>query len=100
MEFSEATTAWTARGIRRTCTKRVSQSTHLDADQGVRSNAYLGLFLAVLLDVSLHCLFSVPSGVNHVAPRRVCMVCCLLVVSGIVMLGGFLVVPCGVREMF
>jgi hypothetical protein len=71
-----------------------------DADQGSRSNATLGLFLAVLFHVSLHCLFSVPSGVNHVAPRCVCMVCCLLVVSGIVMLGGFPVVPCGMREMF
>jgi hypothetical protein len=63
-------------------------------------NSNLELFLAVLLDVSLHCLFSVPSGVNHVAPRRVCVVCCLLMVSSIVMLGGFSVVPCGMREMF
>jgi hypothetical protein len=63
-------------------------------------NSNLELFLAVLLDVSLHCLLGVPSGVNHVAPRRVCMVCCFLVMPGIVMLGGFSVVPCGMREMF
>ena len=54
----------------------------------------------MLLDVRLHCLFSVPSGVRYVAPRCVFMVCCLLVVSGIVMLGGLPVVPCGMREMF
>ena len=58
------------------------------------------LFLAVLLDVCLHCLFSVPSGVNHMAPRCVSMVCSHCVFSGIVMLGGFVVVPCGTREMF
>jgi hypothetical protein len=61
---------------------------------------FKALFFAVLLDVCLHCLFSVPSGVNHVASRCVRVVCCLLVVSGIVMFGGFPVGPCGMREMF
>jgi len=60
----------------------------------------LELFLAVLFDVNLHCLFSVPSGVNHVASSCVSMVRCLLMVSSIVMLVGLSVVPCGMREMF
>jgi hypothetical protein len=60
----------------------------------------LGLFLPVLLNVSLYCLFGVHSGVNHVTPRCVCMVCCLLVVTGIVMFGSFPVVSCSMREMF
>jgi hypothetical protein len=59
-----------------------------------------GYFLPYVLDVSPHGLFSVPSGVNHAAPRRVCMVCCFFVVLGIVMLDGFSVEPCGMREMF
>jgi hypothetical protein len=58
-----------------------------------------GLFLAMLLDVGLDCLISVPSGVNCMAPRCVSMVCGHSVFSGIVMLGGFAVVPCGMREM-
>jgi len=65
-----------------------------------RTAVISGLFLAVLLDVGLHCLFSVPSGMNHVAPRCVSMVSSHCVFSGIVMLGGFVVVPCGTREMF
>ena len=59
-----------------------------------------GLFLAVLLRVSLHCLFSMPSGMNHVAPCSVSMVCRLFVISGVVMLGGFPVVVGGMRKMF
>ena len=59
-----------------------------------------GLFLAVLLRVSLHCLFSMPSGMNHVAPCGVSMVCRLFVISGVVMLGGFPVVVGGMRKMF
>lgn len=60
---------------------------------------FLGLFFAVLFDVSFHRLFRVSPGVNDMAPRCVCMVCCLLVVSGLVMLGRFPVVASGVRQM-
>jgi len=59
-----------------------------------------GLFLAVLLSVSLHGLFSMPSAMNHVASRGVSMVCRLFVVSGIVVLGGLLVVTGGMLEVF
>ena len=58
------------------------------------------LFLAVLFGMSLHCLFSVPSGMNDVAPRGVSVVCRLFVMSGVVMLGRFPVVASGVRKMF
>ena len=58
------------------------------------------LFFSVLFGVSLHGLFGVPSGVNHVAPRRMGVVCCLLVISGLVMLGRFPVVASGMRQMF
>jgi hypothetical protein len=58
------------------------------------------LFLAVFFGVSLYRLFSVPTGVNHVAPRRMSMVCSLLVTSGLVMLGRFPVVAGGMRQMF
>jgi hypothetical protein len=50
--------------------------------------------------VNLRCLFSVPHGVNLVGSRCVCMVCRLLVMSGLVMLGRFPMVPRGVRAMF
>ena len=33
------------------------------------------LFLAVLLGMSLHCLFSTPSGMNYVTPRSMSVVC-------------------------
>ena len=58
------------------------------------------LFLAVLLGVSLHCLFGVPSGVNNMGPRCVSMVCRLLMTSGLVMFGRFPVVASGMRQMF
>jgi|HubBroStandDraft_4_1064222.scaffolds.fasta_scaffold483856_1 hypothetical protein len=58
------------------------------------------LFFAVLFGVSLHGLFSVPSGVNHVAPRCMSMVCGLLVIPGLVMLGRFPVVASGMCQMF
>src|ERR1700730_274890 len=44
------------------------------------------LFFTVLFGVSLHRLFGVPSGMNHVAPGCVSMVCRLLVMSGLMML--------------
>ena len=58
------------------------------------------LFLAVLLGMSLYCLFSMPSAMNYVAPRGVSVVCRLFVMSGIVVLGGLLVVTRGMLKMF
>jgi hypothetical protein len=58
------------------------------------------LFLAVLLGMGLNCLFGVPSGMNHVGPRGVSVVCRLFVMSRVVMLGGFPVVAGGMRKMF
>jgi hypothetical protein len=58
------------------------------------------LFLAVLLGMSLHCLFSMPSGMNYVTPRSMSVVCRLFVMSSIVVLGGFLVVAGGMLKMF
>jgi hypothetical protein len=58
------------------------------------------LFFAVLFGVSLHRLFGVSSGMNHVAPRCMSMVCRLLVMSGFVMLGRFPVMASGMRQMF
>jgi hypothetical protein len=54
----------------------------------------------VLLDVGLHGLFSVTSGVDYMAPRSMSMVRSQGVFSGIVMLGSFAVVPCGMGKMF
>jgi hypothetical protein len=48
----------------------------------------------------LRCIFSVPSGVNRVTPRCVSMVSRLLVMSSLVMLGCFPVVPGGMRRVF
>ncbi|MGA8688799.1 MAG: hypothetical protein ACLQF1_16365 [Methyloceanibacter sp.] len=58
------------------------------------------LFLAVLLGVSLRCVLSVPSGENLVGSRCVCMVRRLFVMSSLVMLGRFPVVPRGVSALF
>ena len=60
----------------------------------------LGLFHAMLLGVSLRCFFSMPSGVISVGIRCVSMVRRLLVISSLVMLGRFSVVPGGMRGMF
>jgi hypothetical protein len=57
------------------------------------------LFLAVLLGMSLYCLFSMPSAMNYVAPRGVSVVCRLFVMSGIAVLGGLLVVTRGMLKM-
>ena len=54
----------------------------------------------MLFGVSLHRLFGVPSGMNHVAPRCVSMVCRLFVMSGLVVLSRFPVVASGMRQMF
>ena len=61
---------------------------------------HLGLFLAVLLGMGLHGLFRVPSGMNHVAPRGVSMVCSLFMLAGVVMLGGVPVVAGCMGKMF
>ena len=53
------------------------------------------LFYTVLFGVSLHRLFGVPSGMNHVAPGCVSMVCRLFMMSGVMMLGSFPVVASG-----
>ena len=58
------------------------------------------LFLAVLLGVSHHSLFSMFCSVDYVAPRSVSMVRGLIVMSGVVMFGGFPVVAGGMRQMF
>jgi hypothetical protein len=50
--------------------------------------------------MGFHCLFSVSSAMNYVAPSDVSMVCRLLVTSGIVMLSRFPVVVGGMRQMF
>ncbi len=54
----------------------------------------------MLFGVGLNRLFSVPSGMNHVGPRGVSVVCRLFVMSRVVMLGGFPVVASGMRKMF
>src|SRR6516164_11375430 len=60
----------------------------------------LALFLAVLLDVRLGGLVGVVPRVNNVPTRRVRMVRCLLVMTGLMMLGRFRVVSGGVAMMF
>ena len=57
------------------------------ATGGFSTISTYSLFLAVLLGVSLHCLFGVPSGVNNMSPRCVSMVRRLLMTSGLVMFG-------------
>ena len=57
------------------------------------------LFLAVLFGMSLHCLLSMPSAMNYVAPSGVSVVCRLFVMSGIVVFGGLLVVMGGMLEV-
>jgi hypothetical protein len=54
----------------------------------------------VLFDVRLRCLFGMSSGVSDMTSRRMSMVCRFLVTSGLVMLGRFRVVACGVGMMF
>ena len=54
----------------------------------------------MLFGVSNHRVFSVLSGVNHVTPSGVGMVCRLLMMSGVVVLGRFPVVASGMRQMF
>jgi len=57
--------------------------------------------------IDLHCaritscrLFSMPSAMNHVAPRGVSVVCHFFVMSGILVLGGLLVVTGSMLKMF
>ena len=57
------------------------------------------LFFPVIFEMGRHRLFSVSPAVNYVAPSYVSMVCSLLVTSGLVMLGRFPVMACGMRQM-
>ena len=50
--------------------------------------------------MSLHCLFSMPSAMNYVAPRGVSVVCRLFVMAGVVVLGSLLVMASGMLKMF
>ena len=54
----------------------------------------------MLFGMSLHGLFSMSSAMNYVAPRGVSVMCRLFVMSGIVVLGGLLVVVGGMLEVF
>ena len=54
----------------------------------------------MLFGVRLCCLFGMSSSVNEVASRRMSMVCCFLVMSGLVVLGRFRMVARRVRVMF
>jgi hypothetical protein len=60
----------------------------------------LGTVAIMLLNVRLHCVFGVTSSMNYMAHREVGMVCRCFVVSGLVMLGGFVVMTCRVRKVF
>ena len=60
---------------------------------------FLDLFFAVLFEMGFHRLFRVPSAENYMPPSYVGMVCSLLVTSCLVMLGRFLVMACGMRQM-
>ena len=59
-----------------------------------------GLFLTVFLGVSLGGFFTVVSRVRCVSPRRVGVVCALLMMSGVVVLGRFTVMVSSVRMVF
>ena len=58
------------------------------------------LFLAVLFDVRLRCLFRMAVGMNGMAGRTVGVVRGGLVLPGLVMLGGFRMVAGRMREVF
>jgi hypothetical protein len=60
----------------------------------------LELFFAVLFEMGFHRLLGVSSGVNHMAPGNVTMVCSFLMTSSLMMLGRFPVVASGMRQMF
>jgi hypothetical protein len=57
------------------------------------------LLLSMLLGVRLYGLLGVASRVDGVTAGRMRMVCCLLVMSGIIVFGGFLVMASRVRMM-
>jgi hypothetical protein len=58
------------------------------------------LFLAMLLNMGLHCLFSMASSLNRMTVRSVSVVCRSFVVSSLVMLGGLHMVMRRMREVF
>jgi hypothetical protein len=53
----------------------------------------------MLFRVRLGCLFGMSSGMSDMTPRRMSMVCRFLVISGLMILGRFRVVACGVGMM-
>ena len=57
------------------------------------------LFFAVLFKMGFHRLLSVSSGVNHMASSYVSMVRSFLMTSGLMMLGRFPVMACGMCKM-
>jgi hypothetical protein len=60
----------------------------------------LGTVAIMLLNVGLHCVLGVTSGMNYMAHREVGMVCRCLVVPGLVMPGGFFVMTCRMGKVF
>jgi len=66
----------------------------------IEADCPLELFFAVLFKMGFHSFLSVSSGVNHMAPSYVSMVCSFLMTSGLMMLGRFPVVASGMRQMF
>jgi hypothetical protein len=57
------------------------------------------LFFTVLLGVNLYCFLGMSASMNGVPPRGMCVVCCLLVMSSLVMLGGLSMVVGGVCKV-
>jgi hypothetical protein len=79
------------------------QSSWRAADRSRRPNVvalFWNLFLAVLLSVSLRCLFSMGSHMNRVAPRSVSVVGRLFVMSSLMMLCCFGMMTGNMRSMF
>jgi hypothetical protein len=64
------------------------------------SAALFGTGTTVFVDMGLHCLFGVASGVNYVARRDVSVVCRCFVAPSLVMLGSFLMMMRSMREVF
>lgn len=58
------------------------------------------LFLSIVLDVGFSRLFRVLSRMNGVARRRVRMMSSFLMLTAVMMLGRFAVVPCSMAMMF
>jgi hypothetical protein len=59
----------------------------------------LGTVAIMFLDVSLHCVFGVASGVNYMAHRDMSVVCRCFVTSSLVVLGSFFMMTRRMRKM-